>query len=230
MLEKVIKPFQNIYLKLVLYFTHTVIHESDHINWTTYKKIKEDFPNIKTIGNNDVNNQLIKRKLPPLDIIVSDNFQFKIGDVKFTCIQNYHGEPNTDEFADTHGLILETDSGETMLFATDLSTMIDYEDYLDKNKLMLDTILLEANYDGNVIEFYESTKRHTGYSIFSNGSFRHLDVLSRTNFVDKYKKPDTIDVELHQSATYRTFEGLIKRSKGTITMEDVEEWKSKQVK
>lgn len=217
-------------MKLVLSFTLTVIHESDHINWTAYKKLKENFPNIKTIGNSDVNSQLVKRKLPPLDIIVSDNFQFKIGDVKFTCIQNYHGEYGTDDFADTHGLILETDSGETMLFATDLSTLIDYEEYLDTNDLKLDTILLEANYDAEVIEFYESTKHHTGYSIFSNGSFRHLDVATRKLFVDKYKKCDSIDVELHQSATYRTFEGLIRRSDNKITMEDVEAWKKSKNK
>lgn len=213
---------------LVLSFTHTVILESDHINWSAYKKIRENFPNIKIIGNSDVNTQLIKRKLKPLDVIVSDNFQFKIGDVKFTCIQNYHGEQGSDDFADCHGLILETDSGETMLFATDLSTLIDYEEYLDTTELKLDTILLEANYDADVIEFYESTKHHTGYSIFSNGSFRHLDVATRKLFVDKYKKYDSIDVELHQSATYRTFEGLIRRSENKISMEDVETWKKKQ--
>lgn len=215
---------------LVLSFTHTVIHESDHINWTAYKKIKDNFPNIKTIGNRDVNDNLLKRKLPPLDIIVSDNFQFKIGDIKFTCIQNYHGEEGTEEYAETHGLILESDSGETLLFATDLSTTIDYEDYLNKNNLKLDTILLEANYDANVIEFYESTKKHTGYSIFSNGSMRHLSIQDRDVFVDKYKKHDTIDIELHQSQTYRSFDGLIRRSKDLITLKDVEAWKKSKNK
>lgn len=203
------------------YFTLTVILESDHINWTGYKKVKENFPNIKILGNNDVNENLKKRNLPPLDIVFSDNFQFQIGDVKFTTLQNYHGAG--EEYVETHGFILESPS-QTLLFATDLSTMTDYENYLLTNNLKLDIILLEANYDPQVIEFYEATKSHTGYSIFSNGSYRHLSTTDRKIFVDNFAKPCGVDVELHQSETYRTFDGLIKKSKGKITQKDVDQY------
>lgn len=202
-------------------FTLTVILESDHINWTGYKKIRENFPSVKILGNNDVNENLKKRKLQPLDIVFSDNFQFQIGDTKITTIQNYHGAG--EEYVETHGLIMETPT-QNLLFATDLSTMTDYENYLLTNNLKLDIILLEANYDPQVIEFYEATRVHTGYSIFSSGSYRHLSTTERELFVDKFGKPDMINVELHQSETYRTFDGLIKKSKGKISMQDVDKW------
>lgn len=193
----------------------------DHLVYTTYKKIRENFPHIKILGNADVNKQLIKRKLPELDIIFKDDFQFKIGDVKFTTLQNYHGAG--EEYTETHGFILESPS-QNLLFATDLSTLIDYENYLLTNNLKLDIILLEANYDPQVIGFYEATKQHTGYSIFSSGSYRHLSTTEREVFVDKFAKPHAIDVELHQSETYRTFDGLIKKSKGKITQKDVDNY------
>lgn len=202
-------------------FTLTVILNSDHMNWTAYKKIKENFPNIKVLGNSDVNNQLIKRRLPELDIVFKDDFQFKIGDVKFTTLQNYHG--TGEEYVETHGFILESPS-QNLLFATDLSTLVDYEEYCLTNKIKFDIILLEANYDPKVIEFYESTKQHTGYSIFSSGSYRHLSTTEREVFVDKFAKQGAINVELHQSETYRTFDGLIKKSKGKITQKDVDNW------
>lgn len=199
----------------------TVILESDHINWTGYKKIRENFPNIKVLGNSDVNNQLIKRRLPELDIVFKDDFQFKIGDVKVTTLQNYHG--TGEEYVETHGFILESPS-QNLLFATDLSTLVDYEEYCLTNKIKFDIILLEANYDPKVIEFYESTKQHTGYSIFSSGSYRHLSIIDRELFVNKFAKPGAINIELHQSETYRTFDGLIKKSKGKILRKDVDNW------
>lgn len=216
------KPYRHIepYLfdKQFILITH---RHHDHLVYTTYKKIRENFPHIKILGNADVNAQLIKRNLPELDIIFKDDFQFKIGDVKFTTIQNYHGAG--EEYVETHGFIMETPK-QNLIYATDLSTLVDYETYLLTNKLKLDIILLEANYDPKVIEFYESTKQHTGYDVFSNGSYRHLSTTERELFVDKFGKPGMINVELHQSETYRTFDGLIKKSKGKILQKDVDNW------
>ena len=216
------KPYRHIepYLfdKQFILISH---RHHDHLVYTTYKKIRENFPHIKILGNADVNNQLIKRKLPELDIIFKDDFQFKIGDVKVTTLQNYHGAG--EEYVETHGFVLESPS-QNLLFATDLSTLVDYETYLLTNNLKLDIILLEANYKPEVIEFYESTKQHTGYDVFSNGSYRHLDTSQRKLFVDKFGNKGYTNVELHQSETYRTFEGLIKKSKGKISMKDIDKW------
>lgn len=216
------KPYKHIepYLfdKQFILISH---RHQDHLVYTTYKKIRENFPHIKVLGNQEVNENIVKRKLPELDLIFKDDFQFQIGDVKITTIQNYHGAG--EEYTDTHGFILESPS-QNLLFATDLSLLIDYEEYCLTNNIKFDIILLESNYDPKVIEFYESTKLHNGYSIFSNGSSRHLNTDDRKRFVDKFGKPGAIDVELHKSETYRTFDGLIKRLDGKITQKDVDNW------
>lgn len=211
-----IEPF--LYDKQFILITHK---HGDHIKWTTYKKIRENFPHIKILSNSTVNNELIQRKLPEVDVIFTDDFQVQIGDIKITSLQNYHGI--NEEYTETHGFVFETPE-QNLLFATDLSTLVDYETYLLTNNLKLDIILLEANYDPQVIEFYESTKQHNGYSIFSSGSYRHLSVLDRELFVDKFANQESINVELHQSETYRTFEGLIRKSKGKITQQDVDNY------
>lgn len=213
---KYIEPY--LYDKQFVFITHK---HQDHLVYTTYKKIRENFPHIQILSNETVNNELTKRKLSSVDITFKDDFQFQIGDIKFTTLQNYHGA--AEDYTETHGFILESPS-QNLIYATDLSTLVDYEEYCLTNKIKFDIILLEANYDPKVIEFYESTKTHTGYDVFSSGSYRHLSTTERELFVDKFGKHDMINVELHQSETYRTFDGLIKKSKGKITKKDVDKW------
>lgn len=216
------KPYK--YIEPLLYDKQFVLithGHADHLVYTTYKKIRENFPHLKVLGNAETNERLVSRKLKPLDIIFSDDFQFQIGELKFTTLQCYHGEGV--DLIDTHGFVIETPT-QNVLYATDLSTTLDFKTYALTNKLKFDIILLEANYDPRVIEFYESTKVHTGYDVFSNGSYRHLSSDEREIFVNEFAKKGAIDVELHQSETYRTFEGLIKKSKGKITIEEVRAW------
>lgn len=216
------KPYRNIepflYDKQFILISHK---HGDHIKWTTYKKIRENFPHIKILSNSTVNNELIARKLPELDIIFKDDFQFQIGEVKFTTLQNYHGAG--EDYTETHGFILESPS-QNLLFATDLSTLVDYEEYCLTNKIKFDIILLEANYDPQVIGLSEYMKIHSGYNTFNNGSYRHLSTIDREEFVTKFKKPDAIDIELHVSERYRSFEGLMKLEKGKITQKDVDNY------
>ena len=213
---KDIEPF--LYDKQFILISHK---HGDHIKWTTYKKIRENFPHIKILSNSTVNNELIKRKLPEVDVIFTDDFQVQIGDIKITSLQNYHGI--NEEYTETHGFVFETPE-QNLLFATDLSTLVDYESYLLTNDLKLDIILLEANYDPQVIEFSEYTKLHTGFDTYSNGSYRHLSTVDRQLFIEKFSNESAVDVELHMSARYRSFEGLIKMEKGKISMEDVDKW------
>ena len=216
------KPYRNIepflYDKQFILISHK---HGDHIKWTTYKKIRENFPHIKILSNSTVNNELIARKLPELDIIFKDDFQFQIGEVKFTTLQNYHGAG--EDYTETHGFILESPS-QNLLFATDLSTLVDYEEYCLTNKIKFDIILLEANYDPQVIGLSEYMKIHSGYNTFNNGSYRHLSTIDREEFVTKFKNPDAIDIELHVSERYRSFEGLMKLEKGKITQKDVDNY------
>lgn len=213
---KYIEPY--LFNKQFILITHK---HQDHLIYTTYKKIRENFPHIKILGNQEVNENIVKRKLPELDIIFKDDFQFQIGEVKFTTLQNYHGAG--EEYTETHGFILESPS-QNLLFATDLSTLVDYEEYCLTNKIKFDIILLEANYDPQVIGLSEYMKIHSGYNTFNNGSYRHLSTIDREEFVTKFKNPDAIDIELHVSERYRSFEGLMKLEKGKITQKDVDNY------
>lgn len=213
---KYIEP--HLYDKQFIFISH---QHGDHIKWTTYKKIREHFPHIKILSNTMVNNELKTRNLPEVDIVFKDDFQFQIGDVKFTTLQNYHGAG--EDYVETHGFILESPS-QTLLFATDLSTLIDYEQYCLTNKIKFDIILLEANYDPQVIGLSEYMKVHSGYDTFNNGSYRHLSTVDRDEFVTKFKKPGAVDIELHISERYRSFEGLIRLEKGKITQKDVDNY------
>lgn len=225
------KPYK--FIEPLLYEKHFLIYShrhGDHFKPVVYKKIRENFPNIKILANEEVSNLMFEKAKIPADVVFSDNFQFQIGTMKFTTIQNYHGVK--EDYAETHGFIIEdTETQEVLLYATDLSTTIDYQEYLDKNSLQVDYCLLESNYNPLVIEFYESTKAHTGFDIFSNGSYRHLSSTEHTEFTEKYCKPSSIVVPLHQSETYSTFEGLIKRTKkdeNKITEKEVKSWLAKK--
>lgn len=213
---KYIEPY--LFNKQFILITHK---HQDHLIYTTYKKIRENFPHIKVLGNQEVNENIVKRKLPELDIIFKDDFQFQIGEVKFTTLQNYHGAG--EDYTETHGFILESPS-QNLLFATDLSTLVDYEEYCLTNNIKFDIILLEANYDPQVIGLSEYMKIHSGYNTFNNGSYRHLSTIDREEFVTKFKNPDAIDIELHVSERYRSFEGLMKLEKGKITQKDVDNY------
>ena len=213
---KYVEPY--LFNKQFILLTH---RHQDHLVYTTYKKIRENFPHIKILGNQEVNENIFKRKLPELDIIFKDDFQFQIGEVKFTTLQNYHGAG--EDYTETHGFILESPS-QNLLFATDLSTLVDYEEYCLTNKIKFDIILLEANYDPQVIGLSEYMKIHSGYNTFNNGSYRHLSTIDREEFVTKFKNPDAIDIELHVSERYRSFEGLMKLEKGKITQKDVDNY------
>ena len=213
---KYIEPY--LFNKQFILITHK---HQDHLVYTTYKKIRENFPHIKILGNQEVSENIVKCKLPELDIIFKDDFQFQIGEVKFTTLQNYHGAG--EDYTETHGFILESPS-QNLLYATDLSTLVDYEEYCLTNKIKFDIILLEANYDPQVIGLSEYMKIHSGYNTFNNGSYRHLSTIDREEFVTKFKNPDAIDIELHVSERYRSFEGLMKLEKGKITQKDIDNY------
>lgn len=219
------KPYK--YIEPHLYGIHFLIfshRHSDHFKPAVYNKIRKNFPNIKILANETVNNLMIEKTKIPADVVFSDDFQFQIGNMKFTTIQNYHGEG--EEFTDTHGVIIEdSETNEVLLYATDLSNMLDYEDYLSKNSLQIDHCLLESNYDEEVIRFYESTKAHFGYDIFSNGSYRHLSKKQHDEFIKNYCKPTATVLELHKSDTYGTFEGLLRNTNGKISKEDLILWR-----
>ena len=51
-----------------------------------------------------------------------------------------------------------------------------------------------------------------------------MSTVDRDEFVTKFKKPGAVDIELHISERYRSFEGLIRLEKGKITQKDVDNY------
>lgn len=217
------KPYKLVsqYLEGISYLFISHRH-SDHLNLTTYKTIRERHPYISIVSNGEVNEHLMTKGLKGVDVIIKDDMQLALGDLKITCLNNYHD-------TETHGFIFESPH-ETLLFATDLSTTTDYELYLNKVGKKVDICLLEANYKEEVLDFYISEGHHTGFDIFSNGSQRHLSVENHQRFVAEHVIEGGCVRELHTSSTYRTFKGLLKKSKGKISIEMVEKWLTKNGK
>lgn len=220
---KFIEPY--LYDKQFLLYTH---RHADHFKPTVYRKIRENFPHIKILTNETVNSIMIEKTNIAADVIFEDDLEFQIGDLRFASIQNYHGAG--EEYTETHGFIIQSPF-QNLLYATDLSTTTDYQEYLDKHDLKIDVMLLEGNYDENVIAFYEETRVHTGYSIFANGSYRHLAISEYHNFCKVYAN-DNAELEmLHTSATYGDFTGLMRtlnrNSPSKLTWDDIDAWRKK---
>lgn len=197
----------------VLLITHKHI---DHLNLSAYKGIRMNHPNIYVAGNNGTNIHLVSKKAQQLDLVFDNTQPIYIDNVAIYPIENYHD-------VDCQGFIIN-EHNKWHLYATDLSTTIDYQEFLDKRYIKLDTLLLEANYNPDVIEFIEYKKLHTGFDTFSNGSQRHLPVQDWQYMKEHYTKPNAKFEELHISQTYHDFEGCLK--KFDFTMEDVNAWKT----
>lgn len=190
----------------------------DHLNISAYKGIRQNYSHVQFITNQEVVNRLAEKGITDLpQAVIKAEDVIYLGDITIHVFDNVHG-------VETNGYIFEY-QGEYLLFATDLSTTIFYQEWLQEHNVKLDVCLLEANYDPDVIKFYEQTKAHTGYDVFSNGSFRHLPTTEHELLTKNFVKEGGVIKELHTSATYHDFKGLIKKSKGRITWEDVNKWK-----
>lgn len=196
------------------------IHQ-DHYQPATYKQIRESHPNILIIGNEQINRRVLSDGLPPLDYVQNAGEGIQIADVYIRAFENEHGTP--EKPVDCAGWIFY-DGFENILYSTDMSTTLHYQLYLDKHDLKLDTILLEANYNPKVVGFIEDLKLHTGYSIFNNGSERHMSLTEFESFCEKYKSSESSDcVPLHMSSTFYSFEGM-KKKFPDVTDEHIESY------
>lgn len=198
----------------VLIYTH--VH-GDHLGRTksTYNQIRINHPYITIIGNKEIDEKLKQWGVKPLDFTIDEDSPFWLNETEIHPINNYHD-------VECYGFLIKEPNDEVTLFATDLSTTEDYQDQLDDNGLQIDNLLLEANYDPQVVGFMEWKKLHTGFDVFNNGSERHLPVNEWKFMREHYCKPDAKIEKLHMSSTYSSYEGL--RSKFDFTDEDVKEW------
>lgn len=193
-LEKAVKKAQFIFI------SH---QHQDHLNKSAYKKIRIEHPKKTVIVNKGTADFLKEKGLPAPTVVIESFKQFTLGELLITPIENEHG-------VDCQGFILESPD-KTLLYATDLSTTLHYKDYLTKVNKQVDTLLLEANYDINVFEFYCFYKGESIRDLFNNGTFRHLPIQEHDEFAKQFLSQDGIAEKLHQSSTYASIEGLIKK-------------------
>lgn len=172
----------------------------DHLNMGAYNQLRKNYPWIKVIGCAEVNDKVVSKKKKPLDYVVHNGSTLEINGTHLTFLDAPHEVENL-------GIVGEC-QGQRFLYSTDLMTTYAFEEYLDKNDIQLDLLLLEANYDANVIGFMEHLKLHTGYDVYGNGSYRHLSLQANEKFAEKYLKPDGFTEHLHQSGTYYSYDNL----------------------
>lgn len=175
----------------------------DHLNKSAYNRLTLEHPRTTIITNQDVYEATLEKNLMSPEVIVDDFQTFYLGDLKVTALPNEHG-------VQCHGWIFEL-NGEVLLYATDLSTTIHYQDYLNENDLKVNYLLLEGNYHVDVFTYYVSLKGSSIQDLFDAGSARHLPIQEFEWFRDNYLAENGMVEMLHSSSTYATPEGLIKK-------------------
>lgn len=186
------KPYKYIkpHLDGVKFIFITHVH-GDHLNYSAYKNIRLHYPSIKIISNNEVNERLLSKDLKPVDILISSGLQLKLGKyLKVNFIENYHD-------VDCQGFIFEG-LNEHLLYATDLSTIIEYEAFSENNNVRYDCMLLEANYDIKKLVTEEDNARYD----YLGGAARHLEKGISRNFFENYSKENAIYEPLHMSSRF----------------------------
>lgn len=213
------KPYKTIskYLDGVDFLLCTHIH-GDHLNLAAYKGIVQNYSHIQIISNLEVGQTLaLKGVSRAPDFYVEADDQMYIGEVKVHVFDNVHG-------VQTNGYIFEY-KNQRLLFATDLASTVWYREWLDKHKVKLDVILLEANYNPEVFQFYEDFSKDKDINLWNSGTFRHLPTTEYEDFVNTYLNTGGHTEQLHTSKTFHDFDGLIKKLKGFISQEDVTKWR-----
>lgn len=163
-----------------LFITH---RHTDHLNLTTYQKIRKEFPRIKTIGNYDLENWI------HLDEIVGDSTTIKEKDRLIQSFKCVHDVPCS-------GFVVTKDE-KSLIYATDTNSLE------HAPKIKYDYFFIESNYDEKKIELIRNNaKKVYGYDAWE-GAMRHLSTQqSRVFYYMNRKDKDSLWVELHKSGRF----------------------------
>lgn len=168
-------------LNKVKYVVYTHQH-TDHVNYTTYLRIRQNFPYVKVIGNWQVGTKL------KLDYIADVDAPLNVGDYIFNCYQVEH-----DVLTYAYDFKVK---GYDVLFATDLANT----DSLPNKKF--DYIFLESNYDQEIIKQVEH-KHYGRYYPYLDSTTRHLSrQQNMAYFFTHRKNADSKLIELHMSKRF----------------------------
>jgi L-ascorbate metabolism protein UlaG (beta-lactamase superfamily) len=164
----------------IKYLLITHIHQ-DHLNIKTIRRIAENFPRIKIIGNYEVND------FYNVNIIANAGFDIKTDDYIFTPFQCEH-----DVLCYGYTWTFE---GQEIIYATDTSTL----DHAPARKY--DWMFLESNHDEQKLETVRNENKGS-YNPYLSGK-RHLSTQqAKTFFYLNRRNQDSQFIELHQSSRF----------------------------
>lgn len=177
-------PYKRIKEKLyeIKYILITHRH-TDHVNRNTVKKIKENFPRIKIIGNYDVCD-LIK-----IDYPVGDETEIILKDRVVQSFKCVHDVPCSGYVIDYKEL--------NLIYATDTANL----EYAPKGKY--DYFFIESNHDEKKVEAIRNTTyKKYGYNAYA-GAKRHLSTQqSQLFYFLNRKDKESKWIELHKSKRF----------------------------
>lgn len=179
-------PYRNIkeYLYDVDYLLYTHLHQ-DHFRENTYKRIRKEFPNIITCGNESLH----RFSHEDIDVLVKDNVPIKLGGyeiIPFPCLHNVEVHGYDWYYNDLH-----------IIYATDTSSL---ENAPCKDKY--DYCFLESNHDTKKLQATFRKSKSYGYNVWKNGK-RHLSTeQSREFYLLNRRSRDSKWIELHKSSRF----------------------------
>lgn len=170
---------ENLYDIDYLLITHK---HSDHINPRTYKRIREEFPNIITIANYEVAYEY------DVDIICNAGIPVEIDFYKFIPFEGNHDVL-------TYGYTWEKD-GLSIIYATDMTNF----DNAPQKKY--DYLFLESNHDERKLNAVYGKRKKYGYDAYLAGK-RHCSTQKCLGFyyMNRRNKESEL-IELHKSQRF----------------------------
>ena len=166
----------------VKYILISHVH-SDHLNPATYRQIHKFFPNIKFIGDQEVNDRC------PMDIVAHEKEPIILVD---TVITPFHAPHDVQVLGWTWQY-----KGEDYMFVTDTYSL----EFVPEHKY--DHFFLEANHDRDKIKaIMGKDQKMFGYSAV-DGALRHLSTQDAKAFYYLHRKSAKSDwIQLHKSARF----------------------------
>lgn len=181
-----------------LLITH---RHSDHLNVAAIRQIHKHKPwrlHNMLMTNQDVadkirdsHNKSFKFEVNSENIFTSDSEFDIIAGGRTYNIKTFP----LDHDVENQGFVITNDLGETLIYATDTSTM----KFAPRDKY--DYIVVEGNYDEDKV--IHSMNTGDDAEVFrAIRNFRHLSVQSFEDFVTNNSKPGSVIYQLHESGTY----------------------------
>lgn len=177
-------PFSRMHEELYKVDTLLITHShSDHVKESTYNRIREEFPNIKTYANYDVAYRYDIDK-----VISTEPFVLKKKRIVIP-FPGVHDVPVT-------GFVIRM-KGNDILYMTDTSKVSPPEG------MTFDYVFLESNYDERKLKELNKQYKRRGYDPYTNSVVRHLSTQKCKEFYYVNRKSEESKlIELHQSSRF----------------------------